>query len=82
MAIKTIPLSQLEADPRAALNECVDSGQAFIVAMPDERLVAIQPLDPAEDDTLVDDLLASNKAFQELVAKSKASPRLPFGGKP
>jgi hypothetical protein len=30
------------------------------------------------DDSLVDDLLQSNPAFQDLVAKSKASPRKPF----
>ena len=28
MAIKTIPLSRLEADPRRTLNECADSGDA------------------------------------------------------
>ena len=31
-----------------------------------------------DDDTLVDDLLASNSSFQSLVAKSKASERQPF----
>jgi hypothetical protein len=46
--------------------------------MPDQRLLAIQSLDPQEDDQLMDDLLASNAQFQELVAKSKASPRKPF----
>ena len=42
------------------------------------RLVAIHPLDPAADDDLTDDLLASNPAFRALVAKSAASPRKPF----
>ncbi len=78
MDIKTIPLSRLEADLRGTLNECADSGQALVVELPDQRLLAIQPLETAEDDDLVSDLLESNAAFQALVAKSKASPRKPF----
>ena len=39
---------------------------------------AIEPLEPGEDDELVNDLLESNAEFQALVAKSKASPRKPF----
>ncbi len=78
MAIKTIPLSRLETDLAKTLNECADSGQTVVVEMPDQRLLAIQPLDPQEDDTLMDELLASNPKFQVLVAKSKASPRKPF----
>ena len=42
------------------------------------RLIAQQPLEPGEDDTLVDELLESNPAFQALVAESKVSPRKPF----
>jgi hypothetical protein len=41
-------------------------------------LVAIQSLHPNEDDSLIDELLASNPKFQALVAKSKAGPRKPF----
>jgi hypothetical protein len=78
MAIKTIPLSRLETDLKETLNECADSGQTVVVEMPDQRLLAIQPLDPREDDTLMDELLAANPKFQALVAKSKASPRKPF----
>jgi hypothetical protein len=78
MAIKTIPLSQLEADPRGTLNECADSGEAMVVQLPDQRLIAIQPLDPSGDDALTSELLQSDPAFQALVAKSKASPRKPF----
>ena len=78
MAIKTIPLSHLETDLRKTLNECAESGQTLVVEMPDQRLLAIQPLDPQEDDSLMDELLASNPKFQELVAKSKRSPRKPF----
>jgi len=78
MGIKTIPLSRLEADPKGTLSECADSGQAIVVELPDQRLLAIQPLDASEDDSLVSELLESNAEFQALVAKSKAAPRKPF----
>ena len=78
MPIKTIPLSRLEADPRGTLNECADSGQPIVIELPDHRLVAIQPIDSANDDALTSELLESNPEFQALVAKSKASPRKPF----
>jgi hypothetical protein len=79
MAIKTIPLSRLETEFKKTLNECAESGETVVVEMPDQRLLAIQSLDPNEDDRLIDELLASNPKFQALVAKSKASPRKPFG---
>jgi hypothetical protein len=78
MAIKTIPLNRLETDLKKTLNECVDSGETMVIEMPDHRLLAIQPLDPNGDDELTNELLASNPRFQELVTKSKASPRKPF----
>ena len=78
MAIKTIPYSCLETDLKKTLNECADSGETIIVELPDQRLLTIQSLDPREDDSLIDELLASNPKFQALVAKSKASPRKPF----
>ena len=78
MAIKTISLSRLETDLKRALTDCAESGQTLVVELPDQRLLAIQPLDPNEDDSLMDELLASNPKFQALVAKSKASPRKPF----
>jgi len=78
MAIKTIPLSRLETDLEKTLTECAESGETVVVEMPDQRLLAIQPLEPQEDDTLMDELLASNPRFQALVAKSKAGPRKPF----
>ena len=79
MTIKTIPLSSLETDLKETLNECADSDEMVVVEMPDQRLLAIQPLEPQEaDDTLMNELLASNPRFQALVAKSKASPRRPF----
>jgi hypothetical protein len=78
MAIKTIPLSRLETDLRKTLNECAETGETVVVEMPDQRLLAIQSLDPQEDDTLMDELLAANPKFQQLVEKSKRSPRKPF----
>ena len=78
MAIKTIPLSRLETDLKKTLNECAESGQTVIVEMPDQRLLAIQSLDPQEDDALMDELLLANPKFRQLVEKSKRSPRKPF----
>jgi hypothetical protein len=79
MGLRTIPLSRLEEDPKGTLNECADSGQALLIELPDHRLLAVQPLEPGEDDGLFDELLASNAAFREMVARSKASPRKLFG---
>jgi hypothetical protein len=45
-------------------------------------MVAIQALETAKDDSLVDDLLQSNPESQTLVAKSKVAPRKPFPPKP
>lgn len=78
MSINKIPLSRLAMDPQGILSECADSGQTYVVELPDHRLVAFQSFDPDEDDSFIDDLLTSNKEFQALVAKSKASPRKPF----
>jgi len=41
-------------------------------------LVAIQSLEATEDDDLIDELLASNPAFRQMVAKSKSGPRKPL----
>jgi len=80
MRIRTIPLSRLEKDPRGTLNECATSGDAFVVELPEGRLVAIQSVDAgnASDDSLMSDLLENNPQFAALVAKSKASARKPF----
>jgi hypothetical protein len=78
MGIKTIPLSRLEADLLGVLRECADSGSTVVVELPDRRLVAIQPLEPTEDDDLISELLESNSSFREMVAKSKTGPRKPF----
>ncbi len=78
MAIKTIPLSRLETDLQKTLNECADTGETVVIEMPDQRLLAIQSIDPREDDSLMDELLEFNPKFQALVAASKAAPRKPF----
>ena len=78
MAIKTIPLSQLTENPAKTMNDCADSGQTLVIELPDHRLLALQPLDATEDDDLVNELLQSNSAFQQLVAKSKAGARKPL----
>lgn len=78
MPIKTIPLSRLETNLRQTLSECADTGEALVVELPDRRLVAIQPVSSAEDDSLMDELLQSNPEFRELVKRSSTSPRKPF----
>lgn len=78
MAIKTIPLSRLETELQKTLHECAESGETIIVEMPDQRLLAIQPLEPGPDDDLTDELLASDPKFQALMAKSRAGSRKPF----
>ncbi len=78
MAIKTIPLSRLETDLKKTLNECAESGETVVVELPNQSLLTIQSLDPDQDDSLMDELLASDSKFQSLVAKSKAGPRKAF----
>ena len=78
MSIKTIPLSRLETDLRATLDECANSGVMIVVELPGDRLVAIQSLEPDEDDDLIDRLIETNPKFRAMLARSKASPREPF----
>lgn len=78
MSIEVIPLSRLEADPRGTLTECLDSGRALVIELPDHRLVSIQALEPGDDDDLVDRLLETNPSFRALVERSKSGPRKPF----
>lgn len=80
MAIKRIPLSQLESNPTTTLQDCCDSGQSFVIEVPDHRLVAIRPLEPSADDDLTSSLLETNAEFRALVEKSRAGPRRPFVG--
>lgn len=78
MATNSTPLSLLEADLHKTLNECAESGEMVAAELPNRRFLAIHPIDPSENDKLVDDLLMSNQRIQELVAKSKASPQQAF----
>ena len=78
MVIKTIPLSQLVADPRGTLNKCADSGEPLVIELLGHGRVAIQPLDTTDNESLVSELLESNPVFQALVSKSNASPRKPL----
>lgn len=78
MAIKTIPLSHLEADPMGTLSECAAAGSLVVLELPGQRYVAIQSLEPGADDDFINELLDSNEQFRALVAKSKASPRKAF----
>jgi len=82
MGIKVTPLSEFAANPHATLSECVASGDAFVVELPDHSLVSIQGLEPGEDDSLVDELLASNPSFRAVLERSKGSPRKLFPGIP
>ncbi len=78
MGVKTIPLSQFEADPAGVMAECTERGQAFVVELPNHRFVAIHSLQPGDDDPLGNELLETNDAFRRLLARSEASPRKPF----
>ena len=78
MSRKPIPLSRLKTSLVKTLTECADSGEAVIVELPDQRLLAIQPIDAEEDDDLINKLLESNPKFQALVAKSKPGARKSF----
>ena len=78
MALETIPLSRLETALKQTLNECAESGETVIVEMPVQKLLAIHSLEPQEDDSLIDELLASNPQLQALIAKSKANSRKSF----
>lgn len=53
------------------MSECADSGVTLVVEMPDQRLLAIQPLEPQEEDFL----LASNPARRRAAAACPVQPR-------
>lgn len=79
MSIKKIQFKTLEQNLTATLSECADSGEVFVIELPDHRLVAIQTLESTEEEgTLMDDLIESNQEFRTLLEKSKNSPRQPF----
>jgi hypothetical protein len=76
MDTKVIPLSDLQADPEGVLTRCYDAGQSLLVELPDRGMVSIQPVEP--DDDLTDELIEHDPAFRNLLARSLASPRVPF----
>jgi hypothetical protein len=76
MDTKMIALCDLQADPEGILRRCYDSGQTFVVELPDRGLISIRPIE--EDDDLVNQLIEHNPAFRELLSRSIASPREPF----
>lgn len=78
MNIKTIPLSHLETNLEQTLRDCADAGETLVVELSDHQLFAIQPLEMADDDSLIDNLIEKNAEFRALIAKSKASGRKPF----
>ena len=80
MAIKTIPLSDLATDLTATLTDCARSGNTVVVQMPDDRLLAIHALDPADaaDDDLVNNLIDHNPAFRDMLARSNQGTPEPF----
>jgi hypothetical protein len=77
--MKTISLNHLAVNLNQTLTECAESGETLVIELPDQRLLAVQSLDPQGDDELLDELLATNPDFRRLVEKSKASPRKAFG---
>lgn len=56
------------------------TGHGLVIELADHRLVAIHPLEPADDDPIIDELLESSEPFRRLVARSKAGPGRPFPG--
>jgi hypothetical protein len=60
MAIKTIALRRLETDLERTLKECPWSGETVVAEMPNQRLLAIQPLEPQEDHCLMNEVPAFN----------------------
>jgi hypothetical protein len=76
--MKAISLSAFELNVRQIMIGCADSGEPLLVELPDHRLVALQPVPTDADESVIDDLLASNAAFQSLVEKSQAGRRKSF----
>jgi hypothetical protein len=76
MDMKVILLRELQTDTEGYLRRCLESGESFVVQLPDSGLVAIQPIE--QNDDLVNELIERDSAFRALLAKSAASPRKPF----
>jgi hypothetical protein len=76
VATKVILLSEFKNRTEEHLRRCHDSGQTLVVELADRCRVAIEPWD--ESDHLIDDLIATNAAFRQVLAESAASPRQPL----
>ena len=79
MDITVISLSQLLKAPEDLLNRYTGPDRTLVVELPDHRLLAIQSLEPDDEEgSLVSDLLESDPQFRALVERSLASPRKDF----
>ena len=79
MDFETIPLSQLPAGLETTLRECADGGRVLVVQLPDQRRVAMQPLDGADaDDDLTNELIETDRAFRTSLERSTASGSKPL----
>jgi len=54
------------------------SGDTIVVELPDQKFVAFQSLEPTSDDNLIDELIANNAGFRDMIARSKSGRRKPF----
>lgn len=76
MTTKIMTLNDIPSQTEDFLRRCCDDGKSLIVELPDHRRVSVQMHD--DDDDLIDRLIEGNAAFRQLLAKSQASPLLPF----
>jgi len=76
MDTKVIQLRELTTDTEGYLQACSDSGRPLLVELPNKRVLAIQPVE--QDDDLVNELIANNPAFRDMLARSVSSPVKPF----
>lgn len=77
MRTKVIPMDELKENAETIIRKCCDSGQTLVVELSDRRRVTIQP-SADDDDDLIDNLIATNQAFRDLLVRSAASGRKPF----
>lgn len=79
MDIEVTSLSQLLEAPEDLLNRYTGPDRTLVVELPDHRLVAIQLLEPDDEEgSLVSDLLETDARFRALVERSRMNPRKDF----
>ena len=79
MDIEVTSLSQLLEAPEDLLSRYTGPDRTLVVELPDHRLVAIQLLEPDDEEgSLVSDLLETDARFWALVERSRMSPRKDF----